>query len=99
MGEFIDEIEFSDHRAEKEEKVAQAKIVYDMELRKTRIAAAINDDPDKPALKAPKLSVWGGITKQIGAAKDKIDQRMGDDSRMILHKMSQNNKFFLFEDK
>ena len=76
--------------------------MYQLELRKTKIKAAINDEEDNSAQKPkfkPRLSKWGGITQKIDNAKAKIDKRIGNDNRMVLHKMSQNNKFFLFEDK
>lgn len=102
LGDFIDEVEFSDLKIEKEEKLAQAKVMYDMELRKSRIAAALNDDKaaevKKPAF-IPRMSKWGGITKAIDTEAIKIKERIGSDDRMVLHKMSQNNRFFLFEDK
>ena len=47
------------------------------------------------------MNLWGGTNKAIynKAEEAKNWQRKVDKNRMKLHRMSQDNKFFLFEDK
>lgn len=83
-------------------------MLYEAEQRKAQLKATLNDsggeEPKAVAAATPAswLQLRGQVKDKIEDEKeraDKIKDRLGDNERMLLHKISQNNRYFLFEDR
>lgn len=77
-------------------------MLWEAAQRKALLEATLNDSGEeepKAVSVAATAASWPQLRGQVQDAADKIQQRLGDNERMLLHRMSSNNRYFLFEDK